>query len=392
MTGTAAPAKAVDQSGLWGLRALAALLIVAAHAVAVTGLLDDGLVGQVAAVAITCVHVFLVQSAYLLGRGFLRRQRAAERPEPARRFLWKRATRILPGYWLLLFASVFVLLPPGHLAQWNSPIDAVAALFLVNVYSVPALLAAPAHVWCLQVEAGFYLLLPIHDRLSRRFVGAGRFPEQLALRFLALYAVIGFLFLAALYTGGYAVGFTWPFAYLTTFALGLGLAVVDVCRPAGVPGNRRPQLSAAWCVGLALGALALVGSAQLEVEAVNITEPIPLWQSVLRRGTNDLAAFLLVAAFVFPDGRRSAIRTALGSAPAQWLGERSFHVYLWHIPVLLVLDRLLADDGAHPPYLVLVALAVPISVAVAALAHALLAPLAKGLRSATGDPTPAFAR
>ncbi|MBA3283312.1 MAG: acyltransferase family protein, partial [Acidimicrobiia bacterium] len=188
MTGTAAPARAVDQSGLWGLRGLAAVVVVCAHAVVLVGLFNNEheLVAQITVSSIAFVHVFLIQSAYLLSRGFLRRQREGLPPERAGRFAWKRATRILPGYWLVLPVALVVMQP--HLANWNHPADAVAALLLVNVYSLPALLAAPVHVWCLQVEAGFYFLLPIHDRLARRLVGTGRFPESPLVTLLVLYA------------------------------------------------------------------------------------------------------------------------------------------------------------------------------------------------------------
>ncbi|QXC60405.1 acyltransferase [Aquihabitans sp. G128] len=386
-SGTAAPARAVDQSGLWGLRGVAAIAVVLAHTVVVVGMTQVEWPAQFAVAAIAFVHVFLVQSAYLLGRGYLRRQRAAEPAERAGRFLWKRATRILPGYWLMLAVAI----PVMHLALWTNKLDGLAALFLVNVYSVPALLAGPIHVWCLQVEAGFYLLLPLHDRLSRRLVGKGRFPEQPLMVLLLGYAILGVLFVAVLYTGQWKVGYTWPFAYLTTFALGMGLAVVDVCRPPGVPGNRRPRLSAAWCVGIAVLILALMIATRLPPEAVNITAPIPFWQSLLRRACNDLAAFFLVAAFVFPDGRRSLVHLVLSSAPAQWLGQRSFHVYLWHIPVLFQLDQRLRGDRAHLPYLELVALGIPISILVAAAAHLLVSFVTERLRGVGPRPAPAVA-
>jgi len=243
-----------------------------------------------------------------------------------------------------------------------------------------------------QYGIGFYFLLPIHDRLARRLVGTGRFPEAPLVTLLVLYATIGVLFVAVLYMGGYAVGFTWPFAYLTTFALGIGLAVVDVCRPPGVPGNRRPHLSAVWCATIAFGILALMAAVQLDIEAVNITQPIPLWQSLLRRGANDMAAFFLVAAFVFPDGRRSALRRLLDSSPAQWLGQHSFHVYLWHIPVLLEIDRQLRGDRDHLPYVVLAVLGLAGSIAVAAVAQAVVGPVSGWLRSLGSQRAPALAR
>ncbi len=348
-----------------------------AHAVVIAGMAQEEWPALFAVSAIAFVHVFLVQSAYLLGRAFLWRQRSAEPPGRTARFLWQRATRILPGYWLMLVVAI----PVMHLAVWTNALDAIAALFLVNVYSVPALLAAPIFVWCLQVEVGFYLLLPLHDRLSRRLVGMGRFPEQPLMVLLLGYAVFGVLFVAALYTGQWKVGFTWPFAYLTTFALGLGLAVVDVCRPPGVPGNRRPRLSAAWCVAIAMLILTLMIATRLPPEAINITQPIPFWQSMMRRLANDLAAFFLVAAFVFPDGRRSLVHRVLSSPAALWLGQRSYHLYLWHILVLIQLDQHLRGDRHHLPYVQLVALGIPLSILVAAAAHRLVSLVTPRLRT-----------
>jgi peptidoglycan/LPS O-acetylase OafA/YrhL len=274
-----------------------------------------------------------------------------------------------------------IAVPIMHLAIWSNPIDTLAAMFAVNIYSVPALLSAPIMVWCLQVEVGFYLLLPIHDRLSRRLLGPGRFAEAPLLLLLLMYAIIGILFITIVYVGNWKIGYTWPFAYLNTFALGLGLAVVDVSRPAGVPGSRRPQLNANWSMFLAVLVLGLVLASRLDVEAVNITEPVALWQSLLRRFANDLAAFFLVAAFVFPDGRRTLVETVLTSRPGLWLGQRSFHIYLWNIPVIIQLDRWFAPDGtSHLSYLPLLALSFTCCLVVAEVAHRLTNPVSLWLR------------
>jgi len=368
----------VDSAGLWGLRGLAAGTLLLPHvAIVTTDYHPTEWVAQFATATTTFVHIFLIQSAFLLGRGFLRRQAAGQPAAPVVSYLWGRATRLLPGYWLMLFIAVPII----HLATWKNPLDTGAALLALNVYSVPALLASPIMVWCLQVEVGFYLLLPIHDRISRKLVGIGKFAEAPMLQLLAMYAVIGILFITMVYVGGWKVGFTWPFAYLNTFALGLGLAVVDITRPAGVPGNRRPRLNANWSMLIAILILGVVIASRLQVEAVNITLPVPLWQSLVRRFANDMAAFFLVAAFVFPDGRRTLVRDVLTSRPAIWLGQRSFHVYLWNIPVIVQLDRWFRGSGrAHLPYFELLGLSFLCCFVVAEVAHRISDPVSQWLR------------
>ncbi len=167
---TSRSSNAVNHQGLWGLRGLAAGLLLLPHVAVVVYDFNPSVgIAQWATLSTAFVHIFLIQSAYLLGRGFIRRQAAGQPPASTRAFLWGRGTRIYPGYWLMLVIAV----PIMHLAVWSNPIDTLAAFFAVNVYSIPALLSAPIMVWCLQVEVGFYLLLPVHDRLSRKLLGPG---------------------------------------------------------------------------------------------------------------------------------------------------------------------------------------------------------------------------
>ena len=53
---------------------------------------------------------------------------------------------------------------------------------------------------------------------------------------------------------------------------------------------------------------------------------------------------LLVAALAHPASRLGPI---LGSQPLRWIGERSYGIYLWHIPVLFFF--LAAMDGVYGP-------------------------------------------
>src|SRR4029077_2424257 len=57
----------------------------------------------------------------------------------------------------------------------------------------------------------------------------------------------------------------------------------------------------------------------------------------LWRGGDIAAAFcfaVLIAAVAHP---ATGIGEALGVAPLPWLGERSYGIYLWHLPIILLL-------------------------------------------------------
>jgi peptidoglycan/LPS O-acetylase OafA/YrhL len=149
-----------------------------------------------------------------------------------------------------------------------------------------------------------------------------------------------------------------------------------------VPGSRRPRLNANWSVFLSILILGILLASRLDVEAVNITEPVALWQSLLRRFANDLAAFFLVAAFVFPDGRKTLFETLLTSRPGIWLGQRSFQIYLWNIPVIIQLDRWFGPGGnGHLSYLQLLVMSYVCCFVVAEVAHRITNPVVLWLRT-----------
>jgi peptidoglycan/LPS O-acetylase OafA/YrhL len=280
--GTAPPAHRAD---IEGLRAVAVLLVVLAHA-GVPGL-SGGFVG---------VDVFFVISGFLI-TGLLRREYAATGRIRLARFYARRAVRLLPLATLVIvvtLAGAWYLAPPVRFTTWAG--DAVAAAtYTMNVrldtggtdyFGDPA--PSPfQHFWSLAVEEQFYLLWPL-------LVARGR---------------IGPVLMAAVTVGSFAWSL-YATSYFGTagraWELGAGALLALVTT------GHRPWL--AWA------GLAAVGTAAVLFDE---TTRFP--------GTAALLPVLGTVAVIAAGGNR-----LLSTAPLRWLGRMSYGWYLWHWPLLLL--------------------------------------------------------
>jgi peptidoglycan/LPS O-acetylase OafA/YrhL len=98
------------------------------------------------------VDLFFVVSGYLLATLLLNEARATGTIRWGR-FLWRRAWRLYPAYWVMLLAT----------APWAHPSAMIVArqlAFLQNYYWPESVDAFWGHTWSLAVEEHFYALLP----------------------------------------------------------------------------------------------------------------------------------------------------------------------------------------------------------------------------------------
>ncbi|MFC4070157.1 acyltransferase family protein [Actinoplanes subglobosus] len=268
----------------------------------------------------------------------------------ARRYLRRRALRILPAYWAALVASAVIATAVPYLPLSEPPTlrsFAVYALLLQDAVATPAPNGA---FWSIAAEAGLYLLFPLVLMARRRF-GA---TVTLALTTVPVVAA-GLLF-PTLSTGSRAIGYTLELAPLFTVGV-LAAGIVA----AGERLRRRP-----W---LALSALA--AAPVLALIAVHDST----W-TVTRYYWLDLAAGPAIALFLtaVAAGRPARLARLLNRAPLQALGGYSYSLYLIHMPVVALVSTLVvakATTSHLSAFAVTVVLVVPLCLLAARLFAAL---------------------
>jgi peptidoglycan/LPS O-acetylase OafA/YrhL len=185
-------------------------------------------------------------------------------------------------------------------------------------------------LWSLKFEVAFSLLLPLYVFVARR-VSILRVGQGLVL--LALIAV------------GAKRG-SGPVTYMPMFALGVLMAFAR---------DRLTALAArvsraAWWLLLVVSLLCL--NACWTVFAL---APHTRLGSYATSASHAVAA-LAAALIVFLVGEWAAARAFAESRPVQWLGQRSFSLYLTHEPLIVAVAFAL---GGHPNIVLLLAICTP---------------------------------
>lgn len=323
-----------------GLRAIAATAVVATHAAYWTASYATDTAGRALARLDVGVALFFALSGFLLSRPFLLAA-AQGRPAPrAAAYLWRRALRILPVYWVAVVAALLFL--PGNqgtgLAGW------LRHLVLGQIYVRDALADGLTHTWSLCTEASFYLLLPLVVAGLLRVSGRGGWHPARLLLGLAVLAALGVAWLAWGWADPWVVApiDVWLPSFAAWFGAGAAMAVLSVSDPGWRPVRWAHELGAGlwtcWAGALALFWIAcspLAGPLDLRppspVEAVT--------KSLLYAGVATLALWPLV----FGDQTAGTTRRLLSGAPARFLGDVSYGLFLFHMPLLVglyaVLDR-----------------------------------------------------
>ena len=306
------------------------------------------------------VDLFFVLSGFLITSLLLAEFGVAERIDLGA-FWLRRARRLLPAAFLVIAVSLVAaaVLVPDDAARTRD--DALASLVYLNnwgqiladhsyfaTFQRPSLLQ---HLWSLSVEEQFYLLWPLAlgaclTRLGRRWT----------VRLTLAVAVLSTLAMAFLYTPGEDASR----AYFGTDTHASGLlvgALLAFAWPLGrFRATPRPGAAVLIDLGALVGLVAVVG-AMVEWHD---------YDSVVYRG--GLLAFAIAAAGLLAGVSHPASRVgaALGVLPLRWIGQRSYGIYLWHWPVM-VLTRP-GIDVAVSRWL-LVPLQIAVSVALAAASY-----------------------
>lgn len=338
---TAAPVRPTNRyPGLDGLRAVAATAVVATHAAFWTGNYTEDGVGRLLARLDIGVALFFVLSGFLLSLPMLRA--AAEgRPQPrAAAYLWRRALRVLPVYWLTVAVSLLLLpvQPAVQLADW------LRHFALLQVYGFGWFREGLTHTWSLCTEVAFYAALPFVIARLVRLVGPGPWRPWRVLGGLGVVVLAGLVWLAWTESDEQVVAplNLWLPSFATWFGAGVAMAVLTVSAPDWRPTRRAHDLGSSpwtcWAVAAALFWIACTPVAgPVGLTAQSATE------AVIRNLLYAGAAALAVWPLVFGDQSAGRARAVLSSAPLTRLGEVSYGTFLFHLPVLVgayaVLDQ-----------------------------------------------------
>lgn len=313
--------------GLDGLRAVAVLAVIAFHLE--FGWAPGGLLG---------VGIFFTLSGYLI-TDILLAQLSARGRIKLGAFWLARARRLLPALFLMLAIVVawVTIFGPAQPQQFRDAV--LSAVFYVNNWqqifgdvSYFARFEAPGplnHLWSLSVEEQFYIVWPFLLLIGAKLVHetplASGVRPRLALATIGL-ALVSVILMAVIYTP--AVDPSRVYYGTDTRAsellFGAALAMVWPSRRLShriAPGARKT-----------LDALGVLGLAVIVVMIWRTSELSPF----LYRGgfvLLSLATVMVLMALTHPACRLGAI---LGCRPMRWVGVRSYGIYLWHAPVIVL--------------------------------------------------------
>ncbi len=333
-----------------GLRTVAVVAVVLYHMNA--SLLPGGLMG---------VTIFFVLSGYLI-TGILIKEWNKTGSINLPHFWMNRVRRLVPAILFMVLGTTVLtaLFAPDMLTRLRD--DIVSALFFFSNWwfifqdlSYFDAMGAPSpvnHFWSLAIEEQFYLVLPpvllllFRKRIKRRNIQIG----------LVVAIAVSALLMAVLYDPSGDPSRVYYGTDTRIFSLLIGSLFAFLFPPARILGHGprgftvRQRKLLGWC------GLASFAGIVVFMMLVNGFSPF------LYRGGILLVSLLtavLIVSLVFPP---TPLARLLSLGPLVWLGKISYSIYLWHYP-LLVLMNPRNFTGEVPWYLYLGQMVVVIAVA-----------------------------
>jgi peptidoglycan/LPS O-acetylase OafA/YrhL/lysophospholipase L1-like esterase len=310
--------------GLDGLRALAVAAVVAYHLH--LSFAKGGLLG---------VQVFFVLSGYLI-TDLLVRADGHLITVKMQGFWIRRARRLLPALLVMLLAVIIysAFFYKTELETVRS--DLLPALlyysnwyFIYHHVSYFARFGPPSplgNLWSLAVEEQFYLLWPLTLLIATRFTKS---RKVLALT-CALLAIASAAEMAVLYKPGLNPNRVYMGTDTRAFALLIGSALALV-----LPRHNLKRLVPTRY----LEALGLIGLWIIISMFVGVNQ----YQTFNYEGGMFLLALASALVTLLAAIPTSLVSRILGTRPAAWIGERSYGIYLWHYPVIILTTPLYAS-------------------------------------------------
>lgn len=312
--------------GLNALRAIGAIMVVTTHTAFDTGRVISGWTGGILARFDFGVAIFFVLSGFLLSRPFLFAAAADRRHPSVPRYLWKRALRIMPLYWVTI-GIVYVALADSN--RVVTPTMWLRNLTLTQLYAKDLLPQGLTQMWSLATEAAFYVALPV---MMFALLRKG-FSERRIMIGLGVLSILGVVWQAwAVTVPGYQGHFAqWLPGYLPWFCAGIALATITVGDTLGRTSTPLVHRLAAdptgcWIVAalvFAISATPLCGPRDLTSQGS--------WPAAIKVVLYTISATLLVLPLVFGRADAGRVRQFCNSRTMFFLGEISYGIFCLHL-------------------------------------------------------------